>query len=200
MKGGRLFGTDGVRGMANKDLTPELAFGLGRAGAAAIAERSAIEVPIVVGRDTRVSGTMLESAIVAGITSTGRNVMTVGIVPTPGVARIVTAIGAAMGVMISASHNPIEDNGIKFFGPDGFKLSDEDEDGIEALLDDPAATPSLRPTGLDVGMSQAMHGLVDRYFVALIEDGARLGGMTVVVNCAYGAAYEIAPHVFRRLG
>ncbi|MBV8150527.1 MAG: phosphoglucosamine mutase [Candidatus Eremiobacteraeota bacterium] len=102
--------------------------------------------------------------------------------------------------MISASHNPIEDNGIKFFGPDGFKLSDEDEEGIEALLDDPAATSSLRPTGLDVGMSQAMHGLVDRYFVALIEDGARLAGMTVVVDCAYGAAYEIAPHVFRRLG
>jgi len=119
---GTYFGTDGVRGVANADLTPELTFAIGRAAAALIARDQPMDRPIVVGRDTRLSGPMLEGAIVAGITSTGRNVVQVGIVPTPAVAAITTRIDAAAGVMISASHNPIEDNGIKFFGADGFKL------------------------------------------------------------------------------
>ena len=119
---GRYFGTDGVRGVANADLTPELAFKIGRAGAAVIARDCAAERPIVVGRDTRLSGPMLEAAIVAGITSTGRHVVGVGVIPTPGIATITMSLGAAAGVMISASHNPVEDNGIKFFGADGFNF------------------------------------------------------------------------------
>ena len=193
----KLFGTDGVRGVANRDLTPELAFKLGRAGAAVLAPRRPMEFPIVVGRDTRVSGTMLEAAIVAGITSTGRNVISVGIIPTPGVARVTTAIDAAAGVMISASHNPIEDNGIKFFGPDGFKLTDDDEARIESVLD---ADDLPRPTHLDVGMAEATHGLIDRYLFSLIEIGADLGGMTIVVDAAFGAAFEIGPEILRQLG
>ena len=193
----RLFGTDGVRGVANGDLTPELAFDIGRAAAAVLERKTDIMQPVVVGRDTRVSGTMLEAAIVAGITSTGRNVISVGIIPTPGVARITTAIDAAAGVMISASHNPIEDNGIKIFGPDGFKLTDAEEDEICALI----GSRSLpRPTHLGVGMASVSRGLVDRYVFALLEAGADLSGMTVVVDAAFGAAYEVGPHVFRRLG
>jgi len=115
----RLFGTDGIRGVANADLTPELAFAVGRAGAAVIAHAAAPEKPIVIGRDTRLSGTMLEAAMIAGITSTGRNVIGLGVVPTPCVAVVTVETEAAAGVMISASHNPIEDNGIKFFGADG---------------------------------------------------------------------------------
>jgi phosphoglucosamine mutase len=108
----RLFGTDGVRGVANLDLTPELAYQIGRAGAAVIAHEQPLDKPVVVGRDTRLSGPMLEGAIVAGIASTGRNAVLLGIVPTPAVASIAVSLGAAAGVMISASHNPIEDNGI----------------------------------------------------------------------------------------
>jgi phosphoglucosamine mutase len=119
----RLFGTDGVRGLANAELTPELAFRIGRATAALFAQDDANQ-PIVVGRDTRLSGTMLEAALVAGITSTGRDTLSLGVLPTPGVARITVLSGAAAGIMISASHNPIGDNGIKIFGPDGFKLRD----------------------------------------------------------------------------
>jgi len=193
----RLFGTDGVRGVANRDLTPELAFELGRAAAAVLARKIDIMQPVVVGRDTRVSGTMLEAAIVAGITSTGRNVITLGVIPTPGVARITTAIDAAAGIMISASHNPIEDNGIKIFGSDGFKLSDAEEDEIQRSV---GSTSLPRPTHLDVGMASASRGLGDRYLFALLEAGADLRGMTVVVDAAFGAAYEIGPHVFARLG
>ena len=193
----RLFGTDGVRGVANADLTPELAFQIGRAAAAVLAHKIDIMQPVVVGRDTRVSGTMLEAAIVAGITSTGRNVITLGVIPTPGVARIITAIDAAAGVMISASHNPIEDNGIKIFGPDGFKLTDAEEDEIASLV---GSTSLPRPTHLDVGLAQAARGLCERYVFALLEAGSDLQGLTVVVDAAFGAAYEIGPHVFKRLG
>jgi phosphoglucosamine mutase len=193
----RLFGTDGIRGVANLDLTPELAFKIGRAGAAVVARDIAPEHPIVVGRDTRLSGPMLEAAIVAGITSTGRNVVQVGIVPTPAVASITVHTQAAAGVMISASHNPVEDNGIKFFGGDGFKLSDAIEDEIEAHLDD---THLARPTHGDVGTASTQFGLVDRYFATLTEAGGDLSRMTIVVDGAFGAAYEIGPAAFRRLG
>ncbi len=193
----RLFGTDGVRGVANADLTPELAFAIGRAGAAVIARASPPELPLVVGRDTRVSGTMLEAAIVAGITSTGRNVISVGVIPTPGVAAITTSLGAAAGVMISASHNPIEDNGIKFFGADGFKLSDAIEDEIEANLADVAAT---RPTGVAVGRLTQRSDLLEHYVTRLVDAGGDLRGLTIVVDAAFGAAYAVGPRVLAELG
>ena len=193
----RLFGTDGIRGVANIDLTPELAFAVGRAGAAVVARASSAERPIVIGRDTRLSGTMLEAAMIAGITSTGRDVILLGIVPTPCVAAITVAIEAAAGVMISASHNPIEDNGIKFFGADGFKLSDAVEDEIAARLDDPDLP---RPTHADVGRARPASGLADRYAMMLEEAGADLRGWTVIVDAAFGAAYRIGPAAFERLG
>ena len=194
---GRIFGTDGVRGVANVDLTPELAFAIGRAGAAVLTAAGDPNKPIVVGRDTRLSGTMLEAAVVAGIASTGRDALSVGVVPTPGVARITALADAAAGVMISASHNPIEDNGIKFFGPDGFKLSDAQELAIEAALDD---TSLPRASGADVGIARTALGLVDRYFATLVEGGEDLSSLTVVVDAAYGAAYRVGPLAFERLG
>ncbi len=194
----RIFGTDGVRGVANADLTPELAFALGRAGAAVLTAAGDPNKPIVVGRDTRLSGTMLEAAVVAGIASTGRDTLSVGVVPTPGVARITALVEAAAGVMISASHNPIEDNGIKFFGPDGFKLSDAQERAIEAAVENPAGLP--RATHRDVGIARAAHGLSDRYFATLVEGGADLSSLTVVVDAAFGAAYAVGPRAFARLG
>jgi phosphoglucosamine mutase len=194
----RVFGTDGVRGIANVDLTPELAFRLGRAGAYVLSGEGDPMKPFVVGRDTRLSGTMLEAALVAGITSTGRDTVSVGIVPTPGIPRIVDSIGAAGGVMISASHNPIEDNGIKFFGPDGFKLDDATEREIERTLLRDDELP--RATHDQVGIAKISHGLVDRYFATLVDGGADLSGITVAVDAAFGAAYLVAPRAFARLG
>ncbi len=193
----RLFGTDGIRGVANASLTPELAFRLGRAGAAVLARTSPADHPIVVGRDTRLSGTMLECALVAGILSVGRDALQIGVVPTPAVAQVTRMLDAAAGVMISASHNPIEDNGIKFFGADGFKLSDEIEDEIEAAL---ASDELPRPTHHDVGIARPAHALVDRYFTNLIAAGGDLRGMTIVVDAANGAAYESGPSALTKLG
>ena len=192
-----LFGTDGVRGVANADLTPELAFSIGRAGAAVIARDAAPEKPIVIGRDTRLSGTMLEAAMIAGITSTGRDVVVLGVVPTPCVAAVTVKIEAAAGVMISASHNPIEDNGIKFFGSDGFKLSDAVEDEIGERVDDPSLP---RPTHAGVGVARLARGLADGYLMMLVEAGCDLRGWTVVVDAAFGAAFSIGPAIFERLG
>jgi len=191
------FGTDGVRGVANDDLTPELAFAIGRAGATALAHESERHRPVIVGRDTRLSGTMLEAAIVAGITSVGRDVLQVGIVPTPAVARITLAEEAAAGVMISASHNPIADNGIKFFGPDGFKLSDDLEHEIESLME---RDDLPRPTGAGVGVARIAQNLGKHYYDELYETGVDLGGMRIVVDGAFGAAYAIAPYALRKLG
>jgi phosphoglucosamine mutase len=191
------FGTDGVRGVANDDLTPELAFAIGRAGATALAHESERHRPVIVGRDTRLSGTMLEAAIVAGITSVGRDVLQVGIIPTPAVARITVAENAAAGVMISASHNPIADNGIKFFGPDGFKLSDDLEHEIEALME---REDLPRPTGMDVGVARIAANLGKHYYDELYGTGADLRGLRVVVDGAFGAAYAVAPYALRKLG
>ena len=133
---GKYFGTDGVRGIANKELTPELAFKLGRYGGYVLAHNEGADRPkVLVGRDTRVSGEMLESALIAGLASIGAEVMRLGVISTPGVAYLTREMGAELGVMISASHNPVADNGIKFFGADGFKLSDAQEEEIETLLD-----------------------------------------------------------------
>jgi phosphoglucosamine mutase len=194
----RLFGTDGVRGIANRELTPELALRIGRAGASVLAENAERGRPILVGRDTRLSGTMLEAAIAAGIASTGRDAVMLEVVPTPGVARVTVLENAAAGVMISASHNPIEDNGIKFFGPDGFKLSDEREDEIEAALAAHDAFP--RPTHAGVGIVRRNSALAERYFESLLEGAADLSGLTIVLDAAYGAAYETAPRALRALG
>ena len=153
--------------------------------------------PIVIGRDTRLSGTMLEAAMIAGITSTGRDVVLLGVVPTPCVAAVTVNIGAAAGVMISASHNPIEDNGIKFFGPDGFKLSDGTEDEIGAKLDDPSLA---RPTHTGVGIARSEPGLANAYITKLVAAGADLSGWTIVVDAAFGAAFRIGPLVFELLG
>jgi len=195
---GKYFGTDGVRGVANGDLTPELAYAIGRAAAASIAREQAMDKPVVVGRDTRLSGPMLEGALIAGIASTGRNVVLLGIVPTPAVAAITASIEAAAGVMISASHNPIEDNGIKLFGADGFKLTDAAEARIEELIDSHATLP--RPTGLGVGIVATTRGLIDNYFAKLVAAGTDLRGWTIVVDAAFGAAYLVGPKIFERLG
>jgi phosphoglucosamine mutase len=195
---GRVFGTDGVRGVANLELTPELAFSLGRAGAAVVAGSPDRGRPIVIGRDTRLSGTMLEAAVVAGITSTGHDTLSLGVVPTPAVACVTVATGAAAGVMISASHNPIEDNGIKYFGPDGFKLDDGQEAAIEALLEDHSSI--VRATHHSVGVAQSSHRLVDHYVTAAMAGGADLSALTVVVDAAFGAAYLVGPLVLAKLG
>jgi phosphoglucosamine mutase len=194
----RIFGTDGVRGVANVDLTPELAFRLGRAGAAVVAGKPDRGRPLVVGRDTRLSGTMLEAAVVAGITSTGHDTLSLGVVPTPAVARITVETEAAAGVMISASHNPIEDNGIKFFGPDGYKLRDDQEHAIERLLEDDAGI--ARATHHAVGVAQSSHELVARYVDAVVAGGADLSTLTIVVDAAFGAAYLVGPQALARLG
>lgn len=193
----RLFGTDGVRGVANADLTPELAFKIGRAGATVLAHTSDRHRPIIVGRDTRLSGTMLEAAIVAGVTSVGRDVVSVGIVPTPAVARVTVAENAAAGVMISASHNPIADNGIKFFGPDGFKLSDEIETEIESLLE---SMDLPRPIGTDIGVARLAQNLAKHYYDELYSTGVDLSSLHIVVDGAFGAAYAIAPYALRKMG
>ena len=194
---GRLFGTDGVRGVANTELTAELAYAIGRAGATVLAHMSDRHRPIVIGRDTRLSGTMLEAAMIAGITSVGRDAVSVGIVPTPAVATITVRSNAAAGVMISASHNPIADNGIKFFGPDGFKLSDAIEEEIESLLHSETLP---RPTGADIGVASTAQNLGALYYDELYAHAEDLSGLTVVVDGACGAAYQYAPYALRKLG
>lgn len=186
-----------MRGVANTELTPELAFAVGRAGATVLAQTSDRHKPIVVGRDTRLSGTMLEAAIVAGVTSVGRDVVSIGIVPTPAVAAVTVRTHAAAGIMISASHNPIADNGIKFFGPDGFKLSDAIEDEIESLL---GSTDLPRPAGTQIGVARLGFNLAKHYYDELYAGAHDLHGLTVVVDAANGAAYAIAPYALRKLG
>ena len=200
---GRLFGTDGVRGVANQELTPELAFRLGRATAhVLLANRKQTEEAgrILIGRDTRVSGEMLEAALVAGVTSTGAQAVLFGVIPTPAVAYLTPKLGADAGVMISASHNPIADNGIKIFDANGYKLTDEVEDEIESYLEAPKAEAIARPTGLGVGRVVRQDG--DEAYASFLAGtvGGRFDGISVVLDCAYGATYRIAPQVFTALG
>jgi phosphoglucosamine mutase len=194
----RLFGTDGVRGVANRELTPELAFQLGRAGAHVLTggRRGA---RIVVGKDTRISGDMLEAALVSGILSVGVDVLRLGVITTPGVAYLTRHLGAQAGVMISASHNPVEDNGIKFFSDAGFKLPDEVEDEIEHAIR--AGVEHLpRPVGGDIGRIYD-EPAVEKYIEFLLGTVEhRFDGLHVVLDCGNGAASAIAPAVFRRLG
>ena len=196
----RLFGTDGVRGVANRTLTPEVAFGLGRAAGAYFKKGSDGRPRMIIGRDTRVSGEMLEAALAAGITSVGVDVMRLGIIPTPGVAFLCRKMDVDAGVMISASHNPVEDNGIKFFDHKGFKLTDAMEDEIEALYRN-QLDQLERPVGTEVGRISDQFGAVQLYEDYLVSTVARrFDGLRIVVDCGFGAAYDLAPRVLRRLG
>ncbi|MFE3757001.1 phosphoglucosamine mutase [Nocardia tengchongensis] len=210
---GRLFGTDGVRGLANDSLSPELALQVS-AAAAQVLSRGKKRAVAVVGRDPRASGEMLEAAVTAGLTSAGVDVLSVGVLPTPAVAYLTGVYDACLGVMISASHNPMPDNGIKIFAAGGHKLDDAIEDRIEALIADGGFT---RPTGgaigrilgrpglgghvFDVTDRYSLEGTHERYVEHLVQaTGRDLRGLTVVVDCAHGAASEVGPAAFREAG
>lgn len=196
---GKYFGTDGVRGEANVELTPELAFKLGRFGGYVLSQHEE-ETPLVfVGRDTRISGEMLEHALIAGLLSVGIRVYKLGVIATPGVAYLVRTEKASAGVMISASHNPALDNGIKFFGGDGFKLDDDRELEIEALLD--AAEDTLpRPSAQGLGTVMEYPEGLRKYQEFLVSTGIQLEGMHVVLDTANGAASTSARQIFADLG
>ena len=196
---GKYFGTDGVRGEANVQLTPELAFKLGRFGGYVLSQHEE-ETPLVfVGRDTRISGEMLEHALIAGLLSVGIRVYKLGVIATPGVAYLVRTEKASAGVMISASHNPALDNGIKFFGGDGFKLDDDRELEIEALLD--AAEDTLpRPSAQGLGTVMEYPEGLRKYQEFLVSTGVQLEGMHVVLDTANGAASTSARQIFADLG
>jgi phosphoglucosamine mutase len=196
---GKLFGTDGVRGLANADLTPELALALGRAAVGVLHADAAEPPTVVVGRDSRASGLLLESALVAGILSAGGDALVVGVVPTPAVAFLTHHYGASAGAVISASHNPMPDNGIKFFGPEGFKLPDAVEDRIERVLG-AADQGAPRPVGAGVGVLRPAGDAVEAYLAHLLDGVDHLGGLEVVVDCANGAAAAAAPEAYRRAG
>ena len=197
---GRIFGTDGVRGLANRDLTAELALDLSVAAAHVLGEVGAFEghrPTAVVGRDPRASGEFLSAAVVAGLASAGVDVLDVGVLPTPAVAFLTADTGADLGAMISASHNAMPDNGLKFLARGGHKLPDHLEDAIEARLREPWD----RPTGAAVGRVRHDATAGDRYVEHLLSTlPHRLEGLTVVVDAAHGAAYEVAPYSLRRAG
>ncbi len=196
----KLFGTDGVRGLANAELTPELALALGRAAVAVLSREQHGAPLVVVGRDPRASGVLLESALVAGIMSAGGQALVTGVLPTPAIAHLTRHYGAAAGAMISASHNPMPDNGIKFFGPEGFKLPDALEECIEAALG-LADQGGPRPVGAAVGGLRHAGDASEAYIAHLLESvGEDFGGLEVVVDCANGAAAEVAPEAYRRAG
>lgn len=196
---GTLFGTDGVRGIANGNLSPELVFRLGRA-AAGLLPRGEGRPRFLIGKDTRLSGGALEAALAAGIASTGVDAASLGVVTTPAVAYLVRRFAAMGGAMISASHNPAEYNGIKFFSPGGFKIPDEAEDEIEAAVC--AGADGLpRPTGRGLGRITFDSGKTDHYIeyvASTVPEG--LQGLSVVMDCAHGAAFRLAPALFRSLG
>ena len=188
----RLFGTDGVRGVAGEFLTAELALGLGRAAASV----SRAQVPqVLIVRDTRESGQMLETALAAGVAAAGGHALLGGVLPTPGVSLLIRRYGLDLGAVVSASHNPYADNGIKFFGPDGTKLSDEEEARVEAVLVEPRQPPQP-------GRVRELHGAAGDYLreLELRFEGLDLQGKRVLLDCANGATYRVAPEIFRRLG
>jgi phosphoglucosamine mutase len=200
--GRKLFGTDGVRGVANVEpMTSETALRLGRA-LAHVSKRSARRHKILIGKDTRLSGYMLEQAMASGICSMGVDVLLVGPLPTPGIAFLTRSLRADAGVVISASHNPFQDNGIKFFGQSGFKLADDVEAEIERLvLSD--SIDALRPTATEIGKAFRIDDAVGRYNVFAKNTFPRhltLDGLRMVVDCGHGAAYKVAPEVLEELG
>ncbi|GAA0910624.1 phosphoglucosamine mutase [Pseudonocardia zijingensis] len=199
MSARRLFGTDGVRGLANGELlTPELAVALSASAARVLAERDRSRRPVaVVGRDPRASGEMLEAAVVAGLTSAGADAVRVGVLPTPAVAFLVSDLGADLGVMISASHNPMPDNGIKLFAAGGQKLPD----AVESAVESGVGAVAERPTGAAIGRVRDLGDAVARYRDHLLAvTPAPLAGLRLVVDCAHGAASTVAPDTYRRAG
>lgn len=197
----KYFGTDGVRGIANTELSCELSYRIGRAGGYVLTKgKENKHIKVVVGRDTRISGDMLESALIAGLMSVGCNVITVGVIPTPAVAYLTRKYEADCGVVISASHNPVEYNGIKFFNSEGFKLADEIEHEIERYMDDMDSI-DRNPTGAGVGRKIFNHEASRDYIEYLKShiDGD-LKGLKVVLDCANGASHRVAPAAFRELG
>ena len=198
----RMFGTDGVRGEANLELTPELAYRLGRAATLFFGKRGTEKPPILIGRDTRISGAMFISALAAGVCSAGGHAVIAGVIPTPAVAYLAKKHGMAAGIVVSASHNPFGDNGIKFFGGDGYKLPDEVEDEIEKLVRHMEEVDHYyRPSGPLVGSLKYRKELLKEYVdYVLSTTDTRLDGMKIVLDCANGAAYEAMPTVLRALG
>lgn len=198
---GKYFGTDGVRGVANSELTAELAYRLGRAGGYVLSKHlPAGEQPkVLIGRDTRISGHMLEGALIAGLLSIGAEVMRLGVISTPGVAYLTKSLDATAGVMISASHNPVADNGIKFFGSDGFKLDDATEAEIEAILD--AAEDTLpRPVGKDLGFVSDYYEGAQKYLQMLKQTvDEDFDGLHIALDCAHGATSGLAARLFADL-
>jgi phosphoglucosamine mutase len=202
---GRLFGTDGVRGRANAELTPELALSVARAAASVLADRDGTSRPVaVVGRDPRASGEMLEAAVVAGLASAGAEVLRVGVLPTPAIAHLTGRTDADLGVMLSASHNPMPDNGIKLFSRGGHKLPDAVEAAIERRVmgtDDGDPRGDHRPTGGGIGRVRDLAGAAEDYTTHVLSALREpLRDLRVVVDCAHGAAYRCAPEIYRRAG
>ncbi|MFO7814688.1 MAG: phosphoglucosamine mutase [Halanaerobiales bacterium] len=198
---GKIFGTDGVRGIANKELTPELALKLGKAGGLFLKKQAQRDGNffVLIGKDTRISGSMLESALVAGFNSVGVNIIKLGIITTPAVSYLTDHTEAIGGVMISASHNPIEDNGIKFFNKGGFKLTDEQELEIEDYIFDKKKI--IAPIGIDIGDMIERKELVEQY-IEYLDNSVEydFSGLKIVLDCANGAAYDIAPKLYKKLG
>ncbi len=198
----RLFGTDGVRGEANTALPPELAYKMGRAATIYFGEHTEGAPQILIGRDTRISGEMLEASLVAGICSAGGRAILAGVVPTPAVAYLARKLHAAAGIVISASHNPFHDNGIKFFGGNGYKLPDKVEDEIEQIVRDLEGGKDFkRPTGEEVGRLEYRQNLLEDYISFVMNTTSeRFDGMKIALDCANGAAYKAMPTVLERLG
>jgi phosphoglucosamine mutase len=196
----RYFGTDGIRGRANGVITPELALRVGQA-AGVVFRRGEHRHRVLIGKDTRLSGYMIETALVAGFTSVGMDVFQTGPMPTPAVAMLTRSMRCDLGVMISASHNPFDDNGIKLFGPDGYKLSDELEDRIEALIDADLTKSLAKST--DLGRAKRIDGVHDRYIEFAKRTLPRtmsFEGLRIVIDCANGAAYQVVPEALWELG
>ncbi len=198
----RLFGTDGVRGEANVSLTPELAYRLGRAATIYFGRDTEEQPLILIGRDTRLSGEMFEAALTAGICSAGGRAMLAGVIPTPAIAYLARRHKAKAGIVISASHNPFHDNGIKFFGGDGYKLPDAVEDELEAIVHKLEDNDDLaRPTGDKIGHIEYRTDLLNQYIEFVLSTcQERFDGMKVVLDCSNGAAYQVMPKVLRELG
>lgn len=198
----RLFGTDGVRGEANTTLLPEMAYRLGRAATLYFGKESEEQPLIIIGRDTRISGEMFEAALTAGICSAGGRAMLAGIIPTPAIAYLARKHKAKAGIVISASHNPFHDNGIKFFGGDGYKLPDSVEDELESIVHQLEQDDNLpRPTGRHIGHIEYRADLLNQYMEFVLSTcQERFEGVKVVLDCANGAAYEAMPKILRRLG
>lgn len=195
----KFFGTDGIRGLTNKaPMTADIALKVGQAAGAHFL-RGDHRHRVVIGKDTRLSGYMMESALVAGFTSVGMDVVLLGPMPTPAVAMLTRSMRADLGVMISASHNPFQDNGIKLFGPDGYKLSDEDELAIEALLDQQVELVDAHRIGRAKRIEDA-RGRYVHFAKSTFPDTLRLDGLKIVVDCAHGAAYHVAPDALWELG